>query len=330
MNKRVTMLVVDDAAECRQLMLRMLEGREYGDIYEAQGAADTFTFFGLDVQGEGTPNRNLDLDLLLLDIIMPEIDGIEVCRRLKAHPLLKDIPIIMITASHAYDKLCASFELGVVDYLRKPIKKIELRARVKLALRLKREMDRRMVLTQQLEQANQRLQQIAMVDGLTGIANRYRFDEFFEREWRRCQRDRQSLAVCLADIDFFKLYNDTYGHLQGDEALKQVATAFQSAINRPGDLVARFGGEEFIFVLPDSDATGGRHVALRAIEVVCSLALPHRRSTVAEHLTICVGVAATRPRADLSPFELLEHADKALYEAKKIRGNKVVVASQSS
>ncbi len=141
----------------------------------------------------------------------------------------------MITANHAYDKLCASFELGVVDYLRKPIKKIELRARVKLALRLKREMDRRMVLTQQLEQANQRLQQIAMVDGLTGIANRYRFDEFFEREWRRCQRDRQSLAVCLADIDFFKLYNDTYGHLQGDEALKQVATAFQSAINRPGD-----------------------------------------------------------------------------------------------
>lgn len=323
-------LVVDDSPECRLLLLRMLVNGGYAKLLEADGARAVFQHFGLDQEGRGIPNRNLELDLILLDIVMPELDGIEVCRRLKAFAELQEIPVIMVTADNTDSNLRTVFDLGAVDYIHKPVKQVELCARVKSALRLKREMDRRLALAQELEEANQRLRRMALVDGLTGLANRHCFDEFLDREWRRCQRDGQPLAICLADIDFFKLYNDIYGHLQGDEALKMVAKAFQQVIHRPGDLVARFGGEEFVFILSGSEVDGAQRVVARAIAKIEELAIAHPHSPVAENLTVCFGIAAMLPRPGIYPNLLIECADKALYEAKQTRGNQVVVASPAA
>ncbi|ADH84808.1 diguanylate cyclase domain-containing protein [Desulfurivibrio alkaliphilus] len=319
-----SILIVDDALESRLILRRMLGANGYDKIHEADGAAATFTFFGLDAEGVGVPRDNLDLDLILLDIVMPDIDGIELCRRLKSHEQLRDIPVIMVTADNTDDSLRTVFDLGVADYIQKPVKQVELCARVKAALRLKREMDRRRDLTNALEEANRRLQRMALVDGLTGIANRRNFDDFLDREWRRCQRDGQPIAICLFDIDYFKLYNDSFGHLQGDEVLKQVATALQQVASRPGDLVARFGGEEFVFVLSGSDQEGAQLVVQRAIEKIRELAVLHPQSPVNEHLTVSCGISAVRPHPGLYPNLLLDCADKALYEAKQIRNNQVV------
>lgn len=321
-----SILVVDDSPECRLLLARMLKDGGYGGVDQTEGAVGVFTFFGLDENGIGTPTLNLDLDLILLDIVMPDVDGIEICRRIKAHDELRDIPVIMVTADNTDSNLRTVFDLGAVDYIHKPVKQVELCARVKSALRLKREMDRRLSLAAELEEANHRLRRMALVDGLTGIANRHCFDEFLDREWRRCQRDGNFLALCLADIDFFKLYNDIHGHLQGDEALKMVASAFQRVVQRPGDMVARFGGEEFVFILSGSDSEGARSVAERAVAAIRELAIAHPHSPASEHLTVCFGVAAMRPRPGSYPNLLLECADKALYEAKKTRGNQIVVA----
>ncbi|MDZ7642483.1 MAG: diguanylate cyclase [Desulfurivibrio sp.] len=318
---------MDDSPESVTLLRRMLEAGGYQKIHEADGAAAAFAFFALDDQGWGTPAADADCDLILLDIVMPEMDGIEVCRRLKNIPELRDIPVIMVTADNTDSNLRAVFELGAVDYIHKPVKQVELCARVKSALRLKEEMDRRAALTRELEEANQRLQQMAMVDGLTGIANRRRCDEFLEREWRRCRRDALPLAICLVDIDFFKLYNDLYGHLRGDEVLKQVATLFQKVVNRPGDLLARFGGEEFVFILSGADVQGAEKVAQGAIDELRQAAISHPHSPAGEHLTVCFGIAACKPSLDTHPRLLLDQADKALYEAKQTRSNHIVVAA---
>ncbi|MDF1614125.1 diguanylate cyclase domain-containing protein [Desulfurivibrio dismutans] len=319
-----SILIVDDALESRLILRRMLSGNGYDNLHEADGAEATFAFFGLGAQGAGIPRYNLDLDLILLDIVMPDIDGIELCRRLKANEQLRDIPVIMVTADDSDDNLRTVFELGVADYIQKPVKQVELCARVKSALRLKREMDRRRDLTEALEEANRRLQRMALVDGLTGIANRRNFDDFLDREWRRCQRDGQPIALCLFDIDYFKLYNDFYGHLSGDEVLKQVATALQQVASRPGDLVARFGGEEFIYVLSGADQEGAQLVVQRAITKIKELAILHPQSPVSEYITVSCGISAVRPHPGLYPNLLLDCADKALYEAKEIRNNQVV------
>ncbi len=318
-------LIIDDSPESRTLLRRLLETGGYTQVLDMDGAAAAFAWFGLDEEGRGTPRPEAAVDLILLDLVMPGLDGLEVCRRLKQLPELQDVPIIMVTADTADQNLRTVFDLGAVDYINKPVKRVELCARVKSALRLKAEMDRRLALARELEEANHQLRWMTLVDGLTGIANRRCFDEFLAREWRRCLREGQSLALCLADIDFFKLYNDIYGHLAGDDCLKQVASLFSRVVNRPGDLVARYGGEEFAIILSGADAEGARVVAERVVDAVRGAAIPHPHSPVSEHLSLCIGVAAIKPQVDLAPQILIEYADKALYQAKERRGNRVVV-----
>ena len=180
------------------------------------------------------------------------------------------------------------------------------------------------VTEQKLAQAA--LQRLAIKDGLTGIANRRSFDETFEAEWLRAQREQLSLSLLIADIDYFKRYNDAYGHLKGDECLKRVAATIDDQSHRPQDLTARYGGEEFAIILPNTDRNGAGPVAERVREAVCALEIPHADSDVGQSVTLSIGVASMIPRVGLGPETLIAAADRALYAAKRGGRNRIVSA----
>ena len=214
-------------------------------------------------------------DVILLDIIMPGIDGFETCHRLKANELTKDIPVIFMTALSQTAVVVRGFQLGAVDYIIKPIQKEIVLARVTTHLtiqklqrslqkqnaQLQREIKQRQKAEASLQDANQELQRLATIDGLTQIANRRRFDECLSLAWRISIREQMPLSLLLCDVDCFKLYNDSKGHQAGDECLQQVAQAIKRAVKRPADLVARYGGEEFAVILPNTDITGAAFIA---------------------------------------------------------------------
>jgi diguanylate cyclase (GGDEF)-like protein/PAS domain S-box-containing protein len=174
----------------------------------------------------------------------------------------------------------------------------------------------------QLEEANSMLERISNLDGLTAIPNRRSFETFFELEWRRACRESKWLSLIMLDVDYFKIYNDSYGHLAGDQCLKQVAQALQ-VLNRPGDIVARYGGEEFVAVLSGTDLPGARKMAERMLQRVRDLNLPHGHSRIASHVTISAGVAAHQPGSDAHAMDLVLAADQALYLAKSRGRNRV-------
>ncbi|MDZ8079473.1 MAG: PAS domain S-box protein [Nostoc sp. SerVER01] len=173
------------------------------------------------------------------------------------------------------------------------------------------------LLYQRLQAANEELQRLATLDGLTQIANRRRFDEYLETEWHRLKREKMPLSLILFDVDFFKPYNDTYGHLAGDNCLQRIASALLSIVKRPADLVARYGGEEFAVILPNTEIKGAIHLAQGIRQAVRNLAIPHAQSSVCDYVTISVGVVSTVPNGEMSPQDLINEADKALYTAKQ-------------
>jgi len=252
-------------------------------------------------------------DLILLDVVMPGLDGYEVCRRIKDDPRTKDIPVIFITGKGDERDEAQGFQVGAVDYITKPVNPVIGLARVNTHLELKRRGDI--------------LERLAGLDGLTGIANRRRFDEYCEAEWNRCRRHGHPMSLVMIDIDFFKPYNDRYGHAEGDRVLKSVAGALSRATPRPGDLATRYGGEEFACVLPETDLNGARHVADRILRGVHDLAIPHTASEAADHVTVSLGIACDVPRLDGDPGALIRAADQALYKAKEQGRNRVVCAA---
>ncbi len=241
-------------------------------------------------------------DLILLDIMMPGMDGYEVCRRLKEDEKTIGIPVIFITAKNEIDDETRGLDLGAVDYITKPFQIPIVKARVRTHLELKRK--------------NDILENIAALDGLTGIPNRRQFDETVQREWLRCLRQGVPLSLIMMDIDFFKKYNDAYGHTAGDECLRRVALALKSSVRRAADLMARYGGEEFAAILPDTHSEGAAFVAERIRSSVESEGIPHEYSEVADHVTLSVGAATKIPQMDSTASEIIEAADKMLYEAK--------------
>lgn len=249
-------------------------------------------------------------DLILLDVVMPGIDGFEVCRRLRAEERTQRIPIVFITGLNALEDERRGLELGAIDFIAKPIQAAIVRLRVRNHLELKRYRDF--------------LEDLSLVDGLTGIGNRRRFDEFLIREWRRSRRARTPLALVLLDVDYFKAFNDHYGHATGDDCLREVAATLAMLVRRPGDLCARYGGEEFAAILPHTDLAGARTLAERIREAVLALEIPHEGSVVSPHVTVSIGIAASDPSAAEEPDDLLRDADRRLYEAKSAGRNRVV------
>jgi diguanylate cyclase (GGDEF)-like protein len=202
-----------------------------------------------------------------------------------------------------------AFAAGAVDYVTKPIHWAILRQRVKRLIQ-------QVKLYQDLEQANLELKRLATSDGLTHVANRRHFDEHLQQEWQRMMREQLPLSLILCDIDFFKAYNDTYGHQVGDDCLRQVATVIQKAAKRSVDLAARYGGEEFAVILPNTDLEGAEQVATSIRDSIQNLGVAHDSSKISEFVTVSIGVSCTIPNQIVAPEMLIAAADRALYQAK--------------
>ncbi len=251
-------------------------------------------------------------DLVLLDVVMPDMDGHEVCRRLKNEAVTCNIPVIFVTAHNDAAEETHGFEVGAVDFIAKPVNPATVRARVKTHLTLKHQSDL--------------LRQMVFIDGLTGVFNRRCFDEQLATEWRRASRTASSLGLLMLDIDHFKRYNDLYGHQQGDDALRQVAGAIKACLLRPGDLVARYGGEEFACIVPTTNFEGALRVAERIEQAVRKLQLVHAESDTAPVVTLSIGLALGQPGRDANPAALLALADVQLYRAKHSGRGRVCAA----
>ncbi len=254
--------------------------------------------------------------LILLDVNMPTIDGFETCIKLKANPITSDIPIIFITGlSDREDKL-KGFSLGAVDYITKPFQEEEVLARVRIHLKLRFLTQKVAEQAAELQKANQELLRLTIIDDLTQIANRRRFNEYLKQEWERSQREQEPISLILCDVDYFKHYNDTYGHLAGDICLHQIAQALSRVIKRPADLVARYGGEEFVIILSNTDSFDLVKIVRQIQTEIEQIKISHSMSKVSKHITLSIGAGCQTPNLEQSSESLFKLVDSALYTAK--------------
>jgi len=263
-------------------------------------------------------------DLVLLDVNMPGIDGYETARRMRAAAPEEWVPIIFLSASEQDQDLERAIECGGDDYLVKPVSPVVLSAKIRALQRLDH-MRRRLVdVSNELSAANQRLESLSHQDGLTGIANRRAFDFLIERQFLEAARRGEPFCVVLCDVDHFKAYNDRYGHLAGDECLRQVAIVLARSCKRATDVAARYGGEEFALLLPETRAEGAAQVVERARLELATLAIAHEASPTARVVTFSAGVAAYSPERDKASRDVTARADEALYRAKQLGRNRSV------
>ena len=287
-SEQAVILVVDDQPINIQVIYQILGG-SYKILMATSGAQ------AIKVYTDSLP------DLVLMDVLMPEQDGLETCRQMKAQETIADIPVIFVTAAQQQEEEDACWQAGAVDFIQKPVNANTLRHRVNAHLTLKKQSDL--------------LRSLAFIDGLTHVYNRRYFDQFLQKQLAACKRHQMPLAVLLIDIDHFKLYNDHLGHLAGDDALRRVAAAMKACCMRPNDLIARYGGEEFVAVLPDTTAEGARFVAEKILTAITALAIPHPASQYGV-ISVSIGIAVADPRLGYEAG-ITERADKQLYLTKQ-------------
>ena len=293
-------LVVDDVSHNLEVI---------ADILEEVGYDTTFA-----TSGEQALERikTAQPDLILLDLMMPGMNGFEVCYQLKRDSQLEEIPVIFLTASHEKDHLIGAFEKGAVDYITKPFNTPELLARVRTHLELKHTQD-------QLRQCLNELEKLAITDSLTEIWNRRRISELAQREFNRACRYNRPFSLIIFDIDTFKKVNDTYGHAVGDQVLKIIAKTVLGSL-RKVDFFGRWGGEEFLVILPEIEVKTAINVAERLRKCIAKTVIPLEENFL--QVTVSIGVASYQP-ADKKIDDILQRADQSLYSAKKQGRNQV-------
>jgi diguanylate cyclase (GGDEF)-like protein len=291
-----TVLIIDDEEAVRAQLQRLL-APEY-EVFSARSVAEALPHFS-DVRPE----------LVLLDAGLPGD------KLLAVHTLLKDraggrtIPLIIMADSEDENTMEHCLRLGAADYLEKPLRNAVVKARVKTQIQIVRQM--RMI------------EKLGFIDALTDIPNRRSFDAHMDKEWRRAVREKKSISFLMIDLDNFKLYNDTYGHLQGDEMLKAAAKIFVDAARRPGDLAARLGGEEFGIILPDTDLQGARRIAEGIRKAAEAERVPVPDSERTTSVTVSIGIASCTPAEGAVLREFIAEADTFLYAAKRAGRNRV-------
>jgi len=291
-------LVVDDQPINIQLVYQLL-GKHYKVLMATSGKQ------AIKVCQDSLP------DLVLMDVMMPEQDGLETCRQMKALEHIADIPVIFVTGVQQQEE-DACWQAGAVDFIQKPFNANTLMHRVNVHLTLKKQSDL--------------LRSLAFIDGLTGVYNRRFFDQALQQRLASCKRHACSLALLIIDIDHFKLFNDRYGHLAGDDALRQVAQTLSACCQRPDDLFARYGGEEFVAILPNTNADGAQKVAQAMLEKVRALAItqPDSASGV---VTVSIGIALATAASGYD-IDITERADKQLYATKQNGRNRYRIELQ--
>lgn len=291
------LLVVDDQPINIQVMYQIFAA-DY-QVFMATGGAQALAIC-----------KDKPMDLVLLDVVMPGMDGFAVCTQLKADEATRNIPVIFVTAHDDPAQETRGLEVGAVDFIAKPVNPAVVRARVKTHLLLKQQSDL--------------LRKLVFLDGLTGVFNRRYFDQQLAIEWARAARNDSPLSVILLDVDFFKRYNDHYGHQAGDDCLQQIAMTLKDALKRPADVVARYGGEEFVCILPDIRFDDAMLMARQLEQQVRAKEIPHEKSDVSPFVTISLGVA-TRSKQETNTIAgktasdsaaLVALADTRLYFAK--------------
>ncbi len=251
-------------------------------------------------------------DLILLDVVMPRMGGYEVIKILKNNEKTNNIPVIFVTALNSIEDEEHGLKLGAVDYITKPFSPPVVKIRVRNHLRLVHQY--------------RLLDQLAHLDGLTEIPNRRRFEEVFQKEWTRSARNGTPFSLAMIDVDFFKQYNDHYGHAKGDLTLQKIAKALDSGMKRPADLIARYGGEEFVMVLPETDAAAAKVVAERSLQKVADLNIPHKYSKAAPYVSVSIGLVTISMDNKTLPQTFLNTADQNLYLAKQNGRNRIVAS----
>jgi len=316
---KVRVLLVDDQLIIVEAVRRMLSDQPDIEFhYVTDAAAATRT------------GAQLQPTVILQDLVMPEIDGFGLIQQYRSDDVLRNVPVIVLSAKEDPKLKAHSFGVGANDYMVKLPDKLELLARVRYhssahISRLQRDQAFRFLRESQknLADANIELQKLAALDGLTGIANRRRFDETMRTEWQRGQRDKQPLSLLLCDIDFFKLYNDSFGHLTGDLCLKKAAAVMTEHLKRPADLAARYGGEEFAIVLPETPLAGALQVAEACRRHLENLQIDNPQAAPLPVVTMSIGVASVVPSPSSTIEQLIDEADRALYAAKRAGRNQV-------
>ena len=322
--KKPVILIIDDEEVVLAGLSHILKKNGYRAVTANSGEQ------GLEVLKKEKPQ------LIITDLIMNGIGGLEVLKQVKETE--PEIIVVIMTGHGEMDSSIEALRLGASDYLLKPYKEEELLFRVarcfeKLQMlneakktneELKESIAKHQELEKSLRASNKQLELLSALDGLTGIANRRTFEKFLEREWKSSMRHTQPVTAIMMDIDFFKLYNDTYGHQAGDDCLKKVARTIEKSLRRPGDLVARYGGEEFVAILSDTSQKGAFSLAEKVRASVEALEIPHQASPVNKFVTISLGVASRVPeRGDASSI-LISEADQSLYKAKQEGRNRVM------
>jgi diguanylate cyclase (GGDEF)-like protein len=297
-NKNPRILIVDDEIMNLKVLADLLKD-EYTPVLAGSGEQALKHAFS-----------DFPPDLILLDVMMPHMGGYEVIKALKHNDKTNNIPVIFVTALNSIEDEEHGFMLGAVDYITKPFSSPIVKMRVRNHLRIVHQY--------------KLLDQLAYLDGLTEISNRRRFEEVFHKEWARATRSGMPFSLAMVDVDYFKQYNDHYGHAMGDLTLQKIAKALDGVLRRPADFIARYGGEEFVMLLPETDPAAAKMIADRARQVVIEQNIPHNFSKVASLVSVSVGLATIYLDNKISPQTFLEAADQNLYQAKQRGRNRVV------
>ena len=310
---KITVLLIDDQVMISEAVRRALSSEEDIEFHYCQDPTKAIKLAA-----------EINATVILQDLVMPEVDGLMMVRYFRVNKATSKIPIIVLSTKEEASIKSEAFTLGANDYMVKLPDKIEMIARIRYhskayITQLERDEAFRALeeSREKLAEANLALQKLSSLDGLTGIANRRSFDETLQKEWSRSIRSEKSIGLIMLDIDFFKLYNDHYGHQGGDDCLKRVAKGLESAIHRETDLLARYGGEEFSTVLPDTDLNGAIKVAEEMRLTIKDLRIEHAKSKVTDIVSISFGVSAVTPLQGMNQEVLIAAADQALYKAKE-------------
>jgi diguanylate cyclase (GGDEF)-like protein len=316
--KQSKIMVVDDDPIVRDMLRAIIEPHNYIVTTKSDGNAALEEIM-----------KKPDFDLIISDMNMPRVTGLELLNELKKQKY--EIPLIFLTVNEKVLVAIEALKNGAEDYIIKDeniAETIMPAIRQTLEKNILRKHNKQLILD--LERKTMEMEMLAMLDGLTGIPNRRYLDDVIVRSWKDCIRAKTPFGLAMIDIDFFKLYNDTYGHPAGDKCLISVAKALNDSLMRPSDLVARYGGEEFLVVLPDTDLKGVMMIAERLREKVAAIGIPHSASTVKEHVTISVGAGSVMPSVEMDLHDFIADIDKALYLAKVTCRNCVKYVQESS